>query len=222
MQFIYLHGFASSPRSAKAQLFLGRFRSLNLLLQIPDLNQDDFYHLTLSRQIQQVKALFETGPFANEPVTLIGSSFGGLTAAWLGDRCPQVERLVLLAPAFQFLQVWLPRLGDAQNQQWQQTGSLMTYHYGAKQTLPLAYEFVEDLAQYDETQLGRSIPTLILHGQQDEVIPIQASRDYAAKRSWVKLVEFDSDHALLDVEAEMWQIIQAFCLSDFSQTFETN
>lgn len=211
MQFIYLHGFASSPQSAKAQLFLQRFRSRHLTLQIPDLNQDDFSHLTLSRQLQQVEALLSNDPGA--PVTIIGSSFGGLTAAWLGDRHPQVERLVLLAPAFQFLNAWLPRLGEAQLQQWQQTGSILTYHYAAQQMLPLNYSFIKDLAQYDESTLGRSVPTLILHGRQDDVIPIQASRDYAAARPWVKLIELDSDHALVDVEAEMWQQIQEFCFA---------
>jgi hypothetical protein len=68
MKFIYLHGFASSPRSTKAQDLLDRFTSLGLTLEIPDLNQGNFSHLTLSRQLAQVKALLPE----NEPVTLIG------------------------------------------------------------------------------------------------------------------------------------------------------
>jgi predicted esterase YcpF (UPF0227 family) len=37
--FIYLHGFASGPRSAKAKYLGDRFQSLNINLQTPDLNQ---------------------------------------------------------------------------------------------------------------------------------------------------------------------------------------
>lgn len=204
--FIYLHGFASGPQSAKARFFSDCFQQLHRSLQVPDLNQNDFYHLTLTRQLQQVQSLL---PQDGTPSTLIGSSFGGLTAAWLGEQFPQIEQLVLLAPAFQFLSFWEPRLGQAQMQQWQQTGEIQVYHYAAQQMLPLSYQFFTDLSQYDETTLQRQIPTLILHGLRDEVIPIQASRSYAATRPWVKLVELDSDHALTNVEAELWQAVQS-------------
>jgi hypothetical protein len=85
------------------------------------------------------------------------------------------------------------------------------YHYGAQQQLPLSYEFVEDLHQYQEEQLTRPLPTLILHGCQDQVIPVTASRQYAAHRAWVQLVELDSDHTLGNVLEQIWQSIQNFC-----------
>ncbi|WP_263971672.1 YqiA/YcfP family alpha/beta fold hydrolase [Leptolyngbya ohadii] len=197
---IYLHGFASSPRSKKAQDLRDRFQAIGIDLITPDLNQPTFSDLTLSRQIAQVEALLPV----DRPVTLIGSSFGGLTAAWCAERYAQIERLILLAPAFQFLAQWLPRLGESTVQQWQTQDLLMTYHYGEQEMLPLRYRFVTDAMQYDETQLQRSIPTLILHGIHDDVISIQASRDYARGRLWARLVELDSDHALADVGEEIW------------------
>lgn len=208
--YFYLHGFASSPQSTKARALIDRFCQVNLKLVAPDLNQNDFYHLTLTRQIQQVRSLLPT----QTPVTLIGSSFGGLTAAWLAEQCLQVERLVLLAPAFQFQAHWLPRLGAEQLQRWQAEGSMPVYHYSQQTQLPLSYGFVADLLQYDDDRIQRSIPTLILHGRQDEVIPIQSSRDFAAERAWVKLIELESDHALVDVQDQIWQAIQAFCRLD--------
>lgn len=206
--YLYLHGFASSPRSTKAQDLRQRFAQRNISLNLPDLNQGDFTHLTLTRQLQQVQAELPPKP---TPVTLIGSSFGGLTAAWLGQTHTQVEKLVLLAPAFEFLTHWLPRLGN-QLQQWQSEGTLSVYHYGESRMLPLSYQFVVDAAQYSEDKIQRPIPTLILHGQQDEVIPIAASRTFAQTRPWVHLIELNSDHALVDVADEIWQAIQSFCL----------
>ncbi|MBD2088763.1 alpha/beta fold hydrolase [Microcoleus sp. FACHB-1515] len=205
--YIYLHGFASSPRSTKAQAFVDRFRAIDLPLLIPDLNQPSFTDLTLTRQIQQTQILFPP----SQPVTLIGSSFGGLTAAWLAQQQMQVDRIVLLAPAFGFLRHWLPRLGSQTVQEWRSIGTLSVYHYGEQQQIPLSYKFVEDASQYDESQLQRSIPTLILHGRNDDVIPVQASRDFAIDRSWVKLIELDSDHALTDVMPQIWQEVSAFC-----------
>lgn len=206
--FIYLHGFASSPQSRKAKELRDRFTQLNRPLAIPDLNQGDFTHLTLTRQLRQIESEFLVD---SQPVTLIGSSFGGLTAAWLGQTHAQVERLVLLAPAFSFLSHWMPRLGDAQMQQWKTEGFLAVYHYGAEKMLPISYGFAEDAAQYRETEIQRPVPTLIVHGTNDEVIPLQASVDFASTRPWVKLIQLDSDHALQDKSEEIWQAIKLFC-----------
>lgn len=207
MHYIYLHGFASSPQSAKAQFLSDRFHQLGVNLIIPDLNQPDFWHLTLSRQIEQVAQLL---PDDSAPVRLIGSSFGGLTAVWLAERYPQIQQLVLLAPAFQFLNHWLPKIGHTQLRQWQDVGEMAVYHYGEQQMRPLSYGFVKDALKYDETTLQRDVPTLILHGRQDDVIPIEASIQYAAISPWVKLVKLDSDHALSDVQDDIWQAIQQF------------
>jgi len=73
---------------------LDRFAILQINLKTPDLNQDNFSQLTITRQIRQVEAEF---PHLVVPVTLIGSSLGGFVAAWLGQRQLQVQRLVLLA-----------------------------------------------------------------------------------------------------------------------------
>jgi pimeloyl-ACP methyl ester carboxylesterase len=208
LKFIYLHGFASSPESAKAVYIRDRFAALNISLEIPDLNQGDFSHLTITRQIAQVeKAFLPDGT----PITLIGSSLGGLTSAWLGQKHSQVQQLILLAPAFGFLSHWLPRLRKEQLSEWQASGYLPTYHYGEGRFLPIHYKFVEDAEQYQEMQLLRPVPTLILHGRQDEVIPIAATRDYASGRPWVKLIELDSDHGLIDVMPQIWEAIQALC-----------
>jgi pimeloyl-ACP methyl ester carboxylesterase len=209
--YIYLHGFASSPDSAKAQYLRDRFADCQILLKIPDLNQGDFSHLTITRQLERVAAEF---PSPETPVALIGSSLGGLTAAILAQKYSQVQRLVLLAPAFGFLKLWLSYLGEEQVRQWQESGYLSVYHYGEGRSLPLHNQFAIDAAQYDETQLQREIPTLILHGRNDEVIPIQVSRDYVSSRSHVKLIEFNSDHGLMDVMAQIWQAIREFCELD--------
>ncbi|NET57629.1 MAG: alpha/beta fold hydrolase [Symploca sp. SIO2E6] len=208
MKFVYLHGFASSPESRKAVYLRQAFANRAISLEVPDLNQGDFSHLTITRQLRQVEMML---PQAGTPVTLIGSSLGGLTSAWLGQKRSQIQRLVLLAPAFGFLDHWLPQLGEAQLQQWQDSGYMPVYHYQEKRSLPLHYNFVEDARQYQSDELWRVVPTLILHGRHDETIPIDASRQYAKERSWVELIELTSDHYLKDVMPEIWQEIRNFC-----------
>jgi hypothetical protein len=205
--FIYLHGLASSPLSTKAQYFDERFRERDVPLVVLDGNQGGFSTLTLTRMIEQVF----TALVPDRPTTVIGSSFGGLAAAWAAEKFPQIHRLVLLAPAFEFRDRWLARLGETQIQQWQTTGSMPLYHYGEQRSLALNYRFVEDLSTYSEVQLQRQLPTMILHGKQDDVIGIESSRRYAAHRPWVQLIEMDSDHALTNVLPQLWQVVQNFC-----------
>lgn len=211
MDYLYLHGFASSPQSSKAQFLKTQFATVGKSLHILDLNQDDFTHLTISRQIEQsVDWMMTHGPAT---VTLIGSSLGGLTATWITQdprMQGKVSSLILLAPAFQFLAQWLPRLGAETVDHWQASGSLPIYHYGYQQQLPLAYDFMADAQKYEEQCLEASVPTLILHGRQDEVINIQVSRDYARSRPWVQLQELESDHSLASVYPELWRAIATF------------
>lgn len=208
--YIYLHGFASGPSSAKAQFFAEKFQQFNTRLLIPDLNQNDFAHLTLSRQLTQIDKIF--GKFDREnPVTVIGSSFGGLTAAYLAEYYPQVERLILLAPAFNFLAYWLSVLGAEKLQAWQKAGSLAVYHYIEKKEICLNYDFIEDMYNHDESILRREIPTFIFHGVEDTTIPVSISQHYASLRPWVKLIELSDDHSLHNSLDYIWPIIEDFC-----------
>lgn len=208
--YIYLHGFASSPHSRKGMDLYHRFASQGIDLIIPDLNQGGFTQLTLTRQIQQVSDLIADLP-SSRPITLIGSSLGGLVAAWVAERHHRVRSVILLAPAFQFLDHWLERLGAVQLQQWQTDGTMPVFHYGENQPVPLAYTFLTDARRYPDQQLQRSVPTLVLHGVKDEVVPIEASRAYARSRAWVELIELASDHALTDALDPIWESMKTWC-----------
>lgn len=200
--YIYLHGFASGPGSTKAKDFRSRFDRVGIDLYVPDLNQGDFTNLTISRQIAQVIALF---PEDGSPVTLIGASLGGWVAAIIARDYPQVQKLILLAPAFNFLNHWLPKIGDLQLKSWADSGYLPIYHHAVQNLLPLHYNFVVDARKYHFFKSGRVIPTLIIHGVRDDVIPVASSRNFAIEHPWVELLEIDSDHALVDASEFIWE-----------------
>src|SRR5262245_61077284 len=97
----YLHGFASSAKSAKAGYFGERLAKYGVTLRCPDFNLPDFRTLTVTRMLEQLDREL---PKPNEaPATLIGSSLGGALAVLGAARFPErIERLVLLAPAVMF------------------------------------------------------------------------------------------------------------------------
>jgi pimeloyl-ACP methyl ester carboxylesterase len=208
MRYAYCHGFASSPRSAKARFFQQRLGERGIDLHLFDFNQPSFATLTISREIQTVKDWIKAGP--DEPVVLVGSSLGGWVASWVAETEPQVQALILLAPAFDFVAQWWPRLSPAEQQTWQETGVLWIEHYGTGSAQPLHFTFVTDARTYDDQRLTRPVPTLILHGIYDRVIPLQVSQDYARHRPWVKLVSLPSDHALTDCLETLWELSAQF------------
>jgi uncharacterized protein len=200
--YIYLHGFASGPGSTKAQALKARCAGVGVDLLVPDLNEDDFTHLTISRQIDRVVGLL---PPDGAPVTLIGASLGGWIAAIIAQDYPQVRQLILLAPAFNFLDYWLPKLGADCLRNWENIGYLNIYHHAVQSLLPLHYDFIADARKYHLFPSDRVVPTLIIHGIYDDVIPIASSRAFAIEHPWVELVEADSDHALTDCIELIWQ-----------------
>ena len=205
--YIYLHGFASGPTSAKGVFLQKQLKqTYDIDLLVPDFNQGGFSTLTISRQIAQVTDLLA----GDRPAVAIGSSLGGLTAAWVAERSPQIQQLVLLAPAFEFGRRWAKAVGPEALADWKTSGQRLFYHYGQKTELPLHYAFVEDALQYTEAGLQRAVPTQIIHGTNDDAVPVQVSRTYASDRPWVTLQEVDSDHSLGDAPTKtiIWQTVQ--------------
>lgn len=204
MQYIYLHGFASSPQSRKAQFFRRRFAELDIDLAIPDLAQGDFSHLTISSQLAVIASLL------SERVTLIGSSMGGYLAALCASFRPEIARLVLLAPAFGFSSRWGAIAGEDKLEEWQRTGWVDVFHYGDRAPRQLHYGLCTDALQYPGNP-DFSQPALIFHGRGDSVVPIEVSRNFAASHLNATLLDLDSDHELLNVLDTIADIAIPFC-----------
>ncbi|MEO8700802.1 MAG: YqiA/YcfP family alpha/beta fold hydrolase [Kofleriaceae bacterium] len=184
----YLHGFASGPRSKKGVAFADHFAQRGLAIERLDLRVPSFEHLRLSKMIEVTQAAI-TGD-----AVLIGSSLGGLTASRVAERDPRVTRLVLLAPAFQLLARWqqLPEFAD-----WQRTGWREVIDHTTNLPARVDYGFAEDAAAIDLGWPAIRVPTLILHGTRDTVVPIEHSRRFVEATPHVRLVELDDDHDLI-------------------------
>lgn len=67
---VYLHGFASSPHSSKAQFFRRRFAASGVPMEIPRLDEGRFEELTISAQLRVIERAV-----GEEPAILMGSSW---------------------------------------------------------------------------------------------------------------------------------------------------
>ena len=203
---VYLHGFASGPQSSKAQFFRARFEERGLKtgdFEIPQLDEGDFEHMTITRMIGAMDRAV-----SGDPVILMGSSLGGYLAALYAARHRNVERLVLLAPAFQFPSRWRERYAD-QMDRWKRDGSLPFFHYAFGEDRALGYGFVEDAAKYED-EPDFSQPALVIHGIEDPVVPVEISRKFCASHPNAQLCEVDSGHELTDVLDRLWRETKRF------------
>jgi pimeloyl-ACP methyl ester carboxylesterase len=202
--YVYLHGFASSPASSKAQYFRKRFEHFGVELEIPELDAGDFEHLTLSGQLRVIERAVN-----GRAAVLLGSSMGGYLAALFAERHPEVERLVLLAPAFDLHHRWAARAGERIMAQWKATRSLPVFHYGQGCERNLHYELYEDAAKFPAFP-NCTQPALVLQGLRDDIVPPELAREFCSRTPNAQLHLFDSGHELTNVLPEMWSLIKSF------------
>jgi pimeloyl-ACP methyl ester carboxylesterase len=190
---LYLHGFASGPRSTKAARFRASLERAGFSVEIPDLADGDFERLTLTGQL----AVLERAA-GGRAVSLVGSSMGGYLAALYAARHPEVSRLVLLAPAFDFARRWAERIGPDPVETWRRTNRLDVFHYADGRTRSVHFGLLEDAARYEPFP-GFRQPALIFHGIHDDVVPAFLSEQFAAAHPNARLEIVDSGHELLNV-----------------------
>jgi pimeloyl-ACP methyl ester carboxylesterase len=204
MRYLYLHGFASGPLSRKAQFFREKLASIDIPLQIPALDQGDFEHLTITGQLDFITRLLD-----NEPVVLIGSSMGGYLAALYASQHPEVDRMVLLAPAFDFGARWAETFGADKVAEWRTLGHAEVYHYATKDMRRLSVDLLHDSSRHPGYPACAQ-PALIFHGIHDPVVPLAASRTWALANGQARIVPLESGHELLDVLDIIWQVTARF------------
>lgn len=193
-QWLYLHGFASSPRSTKAQAFVRWGEERGVTIDALDLRAPSLEHLRLSAILDRVRSAI--GPDPRARVVLVGSSLGGLTACRIAESDPRVCAVFAMAPAFRLAERWQKRLGDAAWNAWRERDALDIDDWSTGKKTTVDFGFVDELARLDVDFPDVRVPVRIVHGTRDEIVDIGLSRTWAAGKPHVRLVEVDDGHEL--------------------------
>jgi pimeloyl-ACP methyl ester carboxylesterase len=202
----------------KLQAFYDRLAARHTLVRydhtgvgLSDRDREDF---SFEREVVELEALVDQ--FGNEPIALVGGSFGGPVATAYAARHPdRVSRLVLYGSFAWGAQIattevqaamlalvrahWglgaktltgilAPNVTNEEARRFTRSQFLATSAEVSAQLLTLFYAMdVRELA-------GRVMaPTLVIHRQQDRAIPLDAGRDLAARISTATMVTLDGD-----------------------------
>lgn len=204
-KYLYLHGFASGTGSSKGLVLAKFFKQLeNIELHLPDLNIPSFEKLSVTEIVQHLKNEMLSN---TQQYRLIGSSLGGLIAASLAyelKESSKIQSLILLCPALDASNRWKAKLTESELKQWQLQGTKTYYNFSTKSEQQLHYGFYEDLMKQIQYPLS-NVPLTIVHGTNDDVVPIDISRTYIellqTSGSSNELIEVDDDHLLMKAKS---------------------
>lgn len=131
-------------------------------------------------------------------IYLLGHSMGSVIATYLAGKYPEIKKLIIASPAFQYLKVEDNKLKIKESIK---TTPKIVKTYGAsilidrafKSGINSAREFVALIKKYYDTPSLVTCPTLIIQGKNDNIVPLSSSQYvYDNLRSKTKkLVYFD-------------------------------
>ena len=113
-------------------------------------------------------------------VTIVGNSLGGWIAWLMAQEFHEIERLILVAPAFNMMGVRAKSIDPERCHAWHSVGWMPWDDEPAHKDWPLSWKWVEESDAYWKTNLDRLRPvkTTILHGLQDTVILPSGSSEF--------------------------------------------
>lgn len=178
---LIIHGFAGSPYDEET---LARDLELNsnfdvFTFTLPGHENALFmrsnYEDWINASINQVEFLINKGYHS---IYLIGHSMGGVIASFLATKYKQVKKLVLAAPAFKYVYNKEESLKNNIKK-----GSVLIKDYGYERVLKRVLrtsvkstrEFMKLVETYYDVPSKINIPTLIIQGLNDNVVPKESS-----------------------------------------------
>ncbi|GJL63689.1 MAG: alpha/beta hydrolase [Nitrospirales bacterium] len=123
-------------------------------------------------ELEQAVALVRTQGYSR--IGLVGSSYGGLIATLIASRDASLAVLGLKCPVPDFPEMLQLEFGQEAMTRWQTTGEIPDVT-GSNKPIELRYAFYENCLTYDAYTAAKTIhmPTLIVHGDADELVPLQ-------------------------------------------------
>jgi len=145
-------------------------------------SEGTFEEITLSEAVDDVKcAIRYVRDSGYEKIGLVGSSFGAFASIITAARSTDIYVLALKSPVSDYMGLLIARDQELDIKTWKREGFIIVK--GADgQRLKLNYTFFEDAERIEGYSYARKvkIPTLIVHGDQDETVPLGQSRKAAS------------------------------------------
>lgn len=212
---IYIHGFASGPDSTKGKYFAKLAEKNNKEYHSVDLTptKEDFTDMIIPRLLKRIENTVKECIYPSS-MLIIGSSMGGFLALhYLQQSNYDIVGLFLLSPAVYMHSSFKNSFPTSQLERWKKQGTKKFKHYTHNEFLPLKYNFMESLEEYPTENINLIVPTTVIHGWDDKLIPYVDVVKYFANKTDnadISLHLFQSDHLLHNVFDEIETLFTTF------------
>ena len=143
-------------------------------------SEGTFTDYTLSDWIADARTVLSTVESQSQGLTIVGNSLGGWIAWLMAQEHDHVDRLILIAPAFNMMGVRAKSISAERRHHWHSAGWMPWDDDPLHREWPLSWKWVEESEAYWATSFDRlrRVRTTILHGLGDTVILPQGSREF--------------------------------------------
>lgn len=187
IRVLFAHGFEGTPEGSKPSYMRDE---LGWDVVAPSMSELGW---TIEQETEVLlRIIDEDGPFD----IIAGSSMGGLAAANASNLRPDEKfSLLLIAPAFGLGDLWREGAKPEGLAQWEKDGSIPYFMNGLGIEVTLNWEFFLSAERMSWPKLNH--PTVILHGNLDDIVPIENSRKVAKEDAHVvELIEIEDEHRM--------------------------
>jgi len=149
-------------------------------------------------------------------IGLVGSSFGGMASIIEAGKTDDLYVLALKSPVSDYMGLIHTRVDEQDIKNWKEKGVIDVTGVDGE-TRILDYSFYEEAEKVKAYEAAKNIkiPTLIVHGDEDETVPIEQSRRTASliQNCRLEIIE-GADHTYSDAEhfEKMLDLISEFII----------
>lgn len=193
------HGYLSDKDSSTIQELEKRLKKEGISTIAFDMyghgeSEGDIEHLTISKAVASMLAVYDFAGSRYERIGIVGSSFtGSVSLIAASKRRPAV--LALKCPVFMSKELWDWRYGD-RIAEWKRVGFIDAFNSR------WSYEAYEDASRLRMREVAASIkaPTLVVHGDRDKTVPLSQAENLVFSLGGEKrlLVIKGADHFFKD------------------------
>ncbi len=190
MRVLFAHGFEGSPDGGKPTHMI---EELGWEVVAPVMSDKGW---NIEQETEVLLEYIDSGDFD----IIAGSSMGGLAAANASALRPDAQfGLLLIAPAFGLSEMWRTSLSAEEIEVWEQGDARAYHHHGFGHDITLDWGFMQTADKMSWPKLNH--PTVILHGIQDDIVPIENSRRMASENTNViALMEIEDGHRMQEAK----------------------
>ena len=180
---ILCHGFTSSKDSTTNIRLEEVLNKVNIATFLFDFfgykdSGGDFSQITISKAVDDIlQSIRYIKSLGYLKIGLLGSSFGGMAAIIAASKTSDLSLLALKSPVSDYVEVENIRRSAEDMHDWEIQGFIM-HPNSLGEERRLNYSFFDDIKNNNAYERAKKIhiPTLIIHGDRDKVVPVEQSR----------------------------------------------